>query len=688
MSLVKQGLTVAMFLVIVATVTEAIDLSRGVIYDVPQDVLEQKVGRLPPSMLTDEELQAISQYRFTGDTLKLLVIPTEWSNRPGTYSRETLDSLFFSRGVYPGGSVADYYHEVSYGQMTVVGDVLDWYPAGYYDGSGWYDFEALLPDIDMMINFTDYDADQDGNVDALMFFRAGTGMEDTQDPYDIWSYAYIYPLGTGPGPFDGEHIPRWNTCPELLPLHNPANPTEFLGLDTLNRIRVFCHELTHNLGLPDLYDYDEKMNTETYSTPDDANDHPLVDWCIMGYYGYGVFSLGSPIPSHPCGWSRKQLGWIEPVTLAGTYENLVIPNIETVSENSLFKLPINEAEGEYFLLEYRNPYSAASFDKRNSDFSVFFWPHLAYGAEILDRGLLITHVHDSLTEYGNVNAGTPDYPHYTVAVEDAGYNPTQDAWSNPEGFVTDSARWWYPYETRLQAPFSDDVPGQELFSPTTYPSSDGYEGPSGIVVRVDSIIGDNLYAYVHNPYGDADGDGIPNQLDNCPDSANADQADQDSDSVGNVCDNCIAAYNPGQEDTDGDGFGDSCDVCPGFDDHLNVDSDSVPDSCDNCIFVYNPGQEDSNGDGFGDSCCCVALTGNVDCDPDDIVDIGDLTSLIDYLFISQASLCCDAEANTDGDEAATIDIGDLTRLIGYLFISNELPVACPPYTGQARRPSQ
>jgi gliding motility-associated-like protein len=72
---------------------------------------------------------------------------------------------------------------------------------------------------------------------------------------------------------------------------------------------------------------------------------------------------------------------------------------------------------------------------------------------------------------------------------------------------------------------------------------------------------------------DADGDGIFDAVDNCPNTANPDQADNDMDGIGDVCDddddddgvldvddNCPITYNPGQEDRDNDGSGDVCDI--------------------------------------------------------------------------------------------------------------------------------
>ena len=78
----------------------------------------------------------------------------------------------------------------------------------------------------------------------------------------------------------------------------------------------------------------------------------------------------------------------------------------------------------------------------------------------------------------------------------------------------------------------------------------------------------------------------------------------------------------------------------------------------------------------GTGSCCVGLTGNVDNDPAELIDLGDLTALIDYLFISFTVPACIEEANIDGDVGGLVDLGDLTALIDYLFISFTPPAAC------------
>ncbi len=93
---------------------------------------------------------------------------------------------------------------------------------------------------------------------------------------------------------------------------------------------------------------------------------------------------------------------------------------------------------------------------------------------------------------------------------------------------------------------------------------------------------------------DRDGDGIVDDLDNCPFVFNPVRPGID----GGV-----------QPDSSGDGIGDACDPCPWLQgttcDRISPydrDQDGVPDWMDNCPDVHNPDQEDADEDGIGDAC--------------------------------------------------------------------------------------
>lgn len=97
---------------------------------------------------------------------------------------------------------------------------------------------------------------------------------------------------------------------------------------------------------------------------------------------------------------------------------------------------------------------------------------------------------------------------------------------------------------------------------------------------------------------DADGDGVPDAQDNCPNTPNTSQADLDADGKGDVCDNCPTQSNPGQQDSDNDGIGDACDT------QFNC---ATASQCP-------PGPQNTQPNCQGGICTYGCLAGFADCD--------------------------------------------------------------------------
>lgn len=114
---------------------------------------------------------------------------------------------------------------------------------------------------------------------------------------------------------------------------------------------------------------------------------------------------------------------------------------------------------------------------------------------------------------------------------------------------------------------------------------------------------------------DSDGDGTPDCADACPNDSDktepgqcgCGQPETDVDGDGRICpDNCPDTANADQADADGDGAGDVCDLCPNDPvktddfgacglcgaDERDFDADGVPNCNDNCWYSVNPDQSD------------------------------------------------------------------------------------------------
>ena len=95
------------------------------------------------------------------------------------------------------------------------------------------------------------------------------------------------------------------------------------------------------------------------------------------------------------------------------------------------------------------------------------------------------------------------------------------------------------------------------------------------------------------PPVDADGDGVPDTLDNCPQISNPDQKDTDGDGQGDACDS----------DDDNDGVPDTADAFPlDKNESRDTDGDGIGDNADNCPLTANPDQSDDDHDGIGNVC--------------------------------------------------------------------------------------
>jgi len=241
------------------------------------------------------------------------------------------NDLFFSTGVLPHGSVKEYYNEATGGLIDITGEVVGPYPlpqtlAWYANGnfgigrpSGDARANIMAQDAavaaDPHVDFSPYDNDGNGYVDAFIVVHAGQGGEQTGNAGDIWSHKWTLP---GARNADGKQIFAYLTIPEDA------------------RIGVCAHELGHLLfGFPDLYDTDD-------------TSEGIGNWCLMSG---GSWNGGGDVPAHPSAWCKVNQGW---VTVSNVSANgaVSIPDVK-VSHNVHRLWKDGTGGSEYFLLENR-----------------------------------------------------------------------------------------------------------------------------------------------------------------------------------------------------------------------------------------------------------------------------------------------------------------------------------------------
>ena len=234
--------------------------------------------------------------------------------------------------------VRGYFKDCSYGKFTpefnVVGPVKLPKEQTYY-GEGDDNIKALMEDacsaIDNIVNFADYDANNDGMVDLVYVIYAGHSANVTRNKItDIWPKSGTVNISNT---FDGKSIRRFGVSNELAGLENKAKDKE-----TINGIGLFCHEFSHTLGLPDIY---------AYKTPaEDQDDQGMEYWDLMDG-GTGV--RGGRIPTSYLAWEREVMGWMKIDELK---KDSSIENLKSIDNGGkAYKIVNPNDSNEYIVLQ-------------------------------------------------------------------------------------------------------------------------------------------------------------------------------------------------------------------------------------------------------------------------------------------------------------------------------------------------
>jgi immune inhibitor A len=291
---------------------------------------------------------------------KALVLLVDFSDKTAVQPQSHFNDLLFSVGTYATGSMRDFYKEASYGQLDVTGQVAGsggatagWFRApqtkAYYTANnfGFGDYptnaQKLTEDVidlaNPFVNFSQYDNDGDGFVEALIIICAGTGGEQSGNKGDIWSHKW----NITPKNVDGVKIDRYFMAPED------------------GRVGVMAHELGHLLcGLPDLYDTD-------YSS------RGTGAWDLMAG---GSWNGAGNKPAHPTAWCKYKTGWVNPTVIFNQELDVTVRPYKDFKD--VFKLPIGAIDSkEYFLISNRRK--------------------LGFDGNIPGEGLLIEHIDETKT---------------------------------------------------------------------------------------------------------------------------------------------------------------------------------------------------------------------------------------------------------------------------------------------------
>lgn len=232
------------------------------------------------------------------------------------------------------GSVRDYFYDNSNHlfdpHFDIVGPIdlerpID-YPRGTSNAPEM--FAEALQLIDDEVDFSQYDTDGDGLIDMVYFIVPGPGVNSGAPSAYLWphksSMGYINLV------LDGVKPDTYACSTEMI--KEGSN-------EILDGIGTICHEFSHVLGLPDLYDRDYTQNGQSI--------HP-DKWEVMAA---GNYLNRSRTPAGYSLYDKHSLGFAQLQIIEHTGDFSLLP-LETSHHGLMLTSPNDR---EFFLLENRQP---------------------------------------------------------------------------------------------------------------------------------------------------------------------------------------------------------------------------------------------------------------------------------------------------------------------------------------------
>lgn len=309
------------------------------------------------------------------------------------------------------GSMRDYFVAQSNGIFTpefdVVGPVTLPHNREYYGGSSlgreriaeMMADAATLADEQFEVDFTKYDSNKDGYVDFFYVIFAGYGQAQGGPEESVWPCAMDLSNDVSIPEYDGMFLGKTACSCELK-----GNTGE-----TIDGIGTFCHEFSHILGLPDIYDVNY---TSCYG---------------MGHYDImdrGGYNNDGKTPAGYTAMDKYTVGWLKP-------EVLTVPTHCTLGD-------LQKTNKAYFLVSPTDKDEYYTFENRENS---------PWDAGLPGHGLLISHVKYSQVYWNTnvVNTVKAGFEHVKIVAAD---NLWED--DNEGGDV-------FPGERKLYTAFSSST---------------------------------------------------------------------------------------------------------------------------------------------------------------------------------------------------------------------------------------